>query len=151
MSTYNVATLLVYKLLNSVYKAVTEELGEEAWDVLWKSGRYLFNEIREEVGISEDTDLKEAITKLCDYLRRAGLVEKIEFKYDESTGVLETTVTFPFPISSYRRELAGPIYLFTSLLSSMLDYLGYEMEREGEHYIHEGNKLSERWRVTKKE
>jgi len=151
MSDYNVATKLVYTLLNSVYKAVAEELGEESWDVLWKSGELLFNEVREEIGVDPDDDIPTAISKLCEYLKKAGLVETIEFKYDESTGILETTVTFPFKISSYRRELAGPIYLFTSLLSSLLHHLGYEMEREGEHYIHEGNKLSERWRVRKLE
>ncbi len=151
MSDYNVATILVYKLLNSVYKAVTEELGEEAWDVLWKSGKYLFNEVREEIGIEKGLDVEEAIRRLCQYLRRIGMVEEVRFEFNREEGVLETTVIFPFSIAKYKREAAGPIYLFTSLLSSVLEYLGYEMEREGEHYILEGNKLRERWRITKAE
>lgn len=150
MSLKGVELPVVFRFINAIYRALAEEFGEASWDVLWRSGEILFHELKEEIGIKPDMEINHAIQKLCDYLRNLRLVEKIEFNYMPDKMMVETKVKFPFNIDIYKRESAGPIYIFTSMLVSMLNYLGYTVEREGEHYILDKDKLVERWRLIKR-
>jgi len=150
MSLKGVELPVVFKFINAIYKALSEQFGEDSWGILWRSGEILFKEIKDDIGISKDMEINQAIQRLCDYMRRLRLVERIEFKFDKDTMIVETIVIFPFNIDVYKREAAGPIYIFSSLLASMLYYLGYNIEREGEHYIMDRNKLVERWRLVKR-
>ncbi len=149
MSIKRVELYVVFKFINAIYRALIEEVGEDSWDILWRSGELLFEELREEVGIEKGMEINKAVQLLGDYLRRLGMIERMEFKFDDENMIVETVVKFPFEIESFKREAAGPIYIFASMLVSMLNYLGFSVERYGEHYILEKDKLVERWKLRK--
>jgi len=149
MSLNGVELPLVFKFINAIYRALIERFGEDSWEVLWRSGEILFKELKDDIGVTEDMEINHAVQRLCDYMRRIRLVDKIEYIFNEDNSTIETVVHFPFDINMYKREMAGPIYIFSSLLTSVLQYIGYRLERGGEHYILDKNKLVEKWRITK--
>lgn len=149
MSLKGVELPLVFKFINAIYRALIERFGEDSWEILWRSGEILFKELKDDIGVTEDMEINHAVQRLCDYIRRVRLVDRIEYIFNEDKSTIETVVHFPFSIDMYKREMAGPIYIFSSLLASVLNYIGYRVERSGEHYIMDRNKLVEKWKVTK--
>jgi hypothetical protein len=141
---------LIYKFIGAIYKAIYKEIGDDAWDILWKSGEILFDSIKDEIGIRKDMGVHEALNKLSQFLREIHIVDDITYIINSKDNVIEYEITFRIPLRYERREEAGPIYIFSSLFVALMKYLGYEVSKEAEPRISEYNRLVERWKFAKK-
>ena len=140
---------LIYEFIGAIYKAVYKEIGDDAWEILWKSGEILFDSVKDELGIRKDMNLHDALNRLSQFLRDIHIVDDISYTIDPEESVIEYEITFRIPLRYERREEAGPIYIFSSLFVALMKYLGYEVSKDTEPRIVEYNKLVERWKFAK--
>jgi len=141
---------LTYRFINAIYRAVYKEIGDDAWEILWKSGEILFDSLKDDLSIGKDMDLHDALNKLSQFLRDIHIVDDVNYIINTDENIIEYELTFRIPLKYERREEAGPIYIFSSLFVALMKYLGYEVSKEAEPRITEYNKLIERWKFRKK-
>lgn len=145
-----VKVYLIYKFISAIYKAVYKEIGDDAWEILWRSGEILFDSLKAELGITPDMDINTALNRLSSFLRDIHMVDEINYMIDPKDNVIEYEIKFRIPLKYERREEAGPIYIFSSLFVALMNYLGYEVTKDAEPRVTEYNKLVERWKYKKK-
>jgi len=140
----------LYKIISAIYQAIYREIGDDAWEILWKSGEILFDCIKDEVPVSKDMKLEDAISNLSRYIRATHIVRDINYIIDRERRAIEYQISFLIPLRYERREEAGPIYIFSSLFVALMNYLGYTVCKDREPRITEDNTLIERWRFKLK-
>ena len=65
--------------LYAIYKALDQLIGERAWDVVWRSGEVLFDDLEKGLDITEMEPLA-VMKKIGAWFERSGYVDKIEFR-----------------------------------------------------------------------
>lgn len=63
----------------AIYKAVSELFGEKGWQVIWRSGEIVFDELEKKLSFPKKEPLS-VMKVLADYLADVGYVSKIEFR-----------------------------------------------------------------------
>jgi len=131
----------------SVYKAISELIGEDAWKVVWRSGEILLNEIWEELGL-EKVDVFEALRRLADYLKEAGYISEIRIKREGD--VISYEMTEPVVARGAKRlieEGLVPPHISTSLMFALLKRKGNVAEMIGEPEFLPDGRVVERWQL----
>jgi len=149
-SNEDVKVQTIYKFIGAIYRAIYKEIGDDAWEILWRSGEILFDSIKNDVSISKENDLQTALNKLSKFLRDTHIVSEINYMVDKDNGVIEYQINFAVPLKYERREEAGPVYIFSSLFVALMKYLGYDVSKDAEPRFTSDNTLIERWRYKKK-
>ncbi|MBI2847146.1 MAG: hypothetical protein HYX82_04610 [Chloroflexi bacterium] len=62
-----------------IYKTITELFGERGWQVIWRSGEVVFDELEKQLEFPKKDPLS-VMKVLADYLSKAGYIPKIEFR-----------------------------------------------------------------------
>ncbi|MBI2846783.1 MAG: hypothetical protein HYX82_02770 [Chloroflexi bacterium] len=63
----------------AIYKAISELFGEKGWQVIWRSGEIVFDDLEKKLKFP-DKDPLSVMKVLADYLADVGYVSKIEFR-----------------------------------------------------------------------
>ncbi len=135
--------------LYGIYKAVNEKLGEETWDVVWRSGEVVLDEIWEEINPENSDDVFLVLKNLGDYLAKVGYVDYIRVDRESETRV-KYTMGKPVILPGAERlikEGMVPPHISTALMFAALKRLGFKAEMVGEPEFLENDVAVEIWEI----
>ncbi len=136
--------------LFAIYKAIFELIGEKAWDVVWRSGEILVNELWEKLEL-EETDVFEGLRKLSSFLSTSGYVKEIRVEKKERD-IVEYVMHKPVIAEGARRlieEGMVPPHISTSLMFALLKRKGYRAEMIGEPEFLKDGRVVEKWKLIR--
>lgn len=137
--------------LYAIYKAISEQVGREAWKIVWRSGEIMFDELNSTLDLKGEKDVFSALRRIADYLERAGYIEKINF-HKIAEDLIEYEMFNPSigpGASRLIKEGAVPPHLSTSLLFAALKHYGLRAEMvEEEPSFLPDKRVIERWKLT---
>ncbi len=139
----------------AIYRAIWENWGDAAWNVVWRAGEVLFDEIREELNL-DATALEgspvAAMRELARYLVAVGYFSDMKVR-EIAEDELEYEMVAPAILPGAERiiaEGAVPAHISTAVMFAGLKKLfGLKAEMIGEpEFTHDGRAI-ERWKLTK--
>jgi hypothetical protein len=134
-----------------VFKALSELYGQGAWDVVWRAGEVLFNEVARHEVIPA-TEPLGAMRALAAYLKRVGYIEQM--KIDQpAPDELEYRMLRPIIAPGAFRlinEGGVPAHISTALMFAALKKLfGLRAELIGGPISQPDGWVMERWRLRR--
>ena len=133
----------------SIYKAVNELLKERTWDVVWRAGEILLENILDDLSLEETSDPYTALNKLADWLRKVGYIKDIEVRRIGEDSI-EYVMSNPI-ITPGAKKLIGeglvPPHISTALMFALLKKYGYKAEMIGDPIFLDDGRVVERWRL----
>ena len=137
-------------LIYSIYKAIYKKLGDEAWDIVWESGRIFYDVLKEELKLKDEDSPQVIISKISDFFKKMGYLKDVDVvKMDEE--VIEFTIYSPITWNGnvkLRWEGMVPGQVLIPVLVAALESKGYKVTRLKEREY--GDKLLvERWKIVK--
>ncbi len=135
--------------LYCVYKAVTELFGnEQAWQLVWRSGKVMFEEICREKNL-RITDPIEIMEKITEYLEEAGYSEKLAVRRTGEDSIEYEMLRPAIGPGAQRliKEGAVPAHISTSVLFAALNKFGLKAEIIGEPSFRPDGTAVEKWRL----
>jgi hypothetical protein len=138
----------------AIYRAVWERWGDEAWNVVWRSGEVLFDEIEPTLGLTPDDTPFSAMRRLADYLRQAGYVDDIAIR-QTGEDELEYEMLNPVILPGAKRliaEGAVPAHISTTLMFALLrKRFSLKAEMIGEPRLLPDGRGIEIWKLSRLE
>ncbi len=135
----------------SIYKAVNEVLGDETWNIVWRAGEILLNDISKEIGIDAVDDPFKALESLAKWLKKVGYISDIEVrKTGEDT--VEYIMADPVITPGAKRlieEGMVPPHISTALMFATLKRFGLKAEMIGDPIFLDDGRVIEKWRLVK--
>ncbi len=135
--------------LYGIYKAVNEQLGEKTWEIVWRSGKIVLDEIWSEINPQDTDDVFLVLKNLGNYLSKVGYVDYIEVEKETETRVKYTMgkpVILPGAEKLIREGMVPP-HISTALMFAALNKLGYKAEMVGEPEFLENDVAIEVWEI----
>lgn len=136
----------------AIYRAIWERWGDEAWQVVWRSGEVLFNEIEPTLGLAPDDTPFSAMRRLADYLRDVGYVDDIAVR-QISEDELEYEMLSPAILRGAKRLLAEgavPAHISTTLMFALLrKRFGLKAGMIGQPKLLPDGRAIERWKLSR--
>ncbi|HIQ13220.1 MAG TPA: hypothetical protein EYH44_02390 [Thermoprotei archaeon] len=133
----------------SIYKAVNELLKERTWDVVWRAGEILLENILDDLSLEETSDPYTALNRLADWLRKVGYIKDIEVRRIGEDSI-EYVMSNPI-ITPGAKKLIGeglvPPHISTALMFALLKKYGYKAEMIGDPIFLDDGRVVERWRL----
>ncbi len=139
--------------LYGIYKAIHEKIGPDTWDVVWRSGEIVLDEIWSEINPENSSDVFLVLKNLADYLVRVGYVDFINVEKVSGNRV-KYTMGKPVILQGAKRlieEGMVPPHISTSLMFAALKKLGYRAEMVGEPEFLENDVAVEIWEIKQLE
>jgi hypothetical protein len=138
--------------LYAVYHIIYDYIREEAWNVVWKAGEIVLNEISGELGLDEVGDPFTALKKLASWLKKVGYIEDIDVKKigDDSVEYKMLRPIIERCAKRLIKEGRVPPHISTALMFALLDKYGYKAEMMGDPVFQDDGYVVERWRLSKK-
>ena len=134
----------------SIYKAVNELLKERTWDVVWRAGEILLENILDDLSLEETSDPYTALNRLADWLRKVGYIKDIEVRRIGEDSI-EYVMSNPI-ITPGAKKLIGeglvPPHISTALMFALLKKYGYKAEMIGDPIFLDDGRVVERWRLV---
>jgi len=138
------------KEIYAIYKAVWEKWGDTAWEIVWRSGQIIFDDIEGELKL-EGTTWIEGMQRLADYLARVGYVKFISVK-QTAEDKMEYTMNDPAILPGAKRLMAiraVPAHISTTLMFAMLGKCyGLKAEMIGDPDLRDDGYAVEQWQVV---
>jgi hypothetical protein len=138
------------KELYAIYLAAWERWGDEAWEIVWRSGQIVFQEIEDELDL-EGTTWIEGMQRLADYLARVGYVRDISVEQVREDR-MEYTMLDPAILPGAKRLVAMnavPGHVSTTLMFALLARrYGLRAEMLGDPDLRDDGSAVEQWRVV---
>lgn len=134
----------------AIYRAIWENWGDEAWNVVWRAGEVLFDEIH--VGLELDTSSPlNAMQGLAEYLIEVGYFADMKVR-QTAEDELEYEMVEPAILPGAERIIAEggvPAHISTAVMFAGLNKLfGLEAEMIGEPEFTEDGRAIERWKLS---
>ncbi len=133
----------------SIYKAVSEILGKDAWKIVWRSGEILLDELWGELELEKE-DVLLALRKIAAYLKRAGYISDIRIEVEKEGEILRYEMTEPVIARGAKKlieEGLVPPHISTSLMFALLKRKGFVAEMIGNPEFLEDGRVVERWHL----
>ena len=135
----------------AIYKAIWENWGDEAWNVVWRAGEVLFDEIHEGLELDTSSPL-EAMRGLAEYLVNVGYFEEMQVAQTDKDH-LEYVMVAPAILPGAKRiigEGGVPAHISTALMYAGLWKMFHtRAEVIGEPEFTDDGRAIERWRLYK--
>jgi hypothetical protein len=135
----------------AIYRAIWENWGDEAWQVVWRAGEVLFDEIHGSLNLSTASPL-EAMRGLAAYLVRVGYLADMKVR-QTAEDELEYEMVEPAILPGAERIIAEggvPAHISTALMFTGLKRLfGLKAEMIGEPEFTADGRAIERWKLYK--
>ncbi len=133
----------------SIYKAIYELIGEDAWKIVWRSGEILLDEIWEELEL-EGEEVFKSLEKLADYLKKVGYVSEIKVEPEKGEKELKYVMSEPVIAEGAKKLIKDgmvPPHISTSLMFALLKRKGLSAEMIGDPVFLPDGRVIERWRL----
>ncbi len=141
------ASLIIYAL----YKAIYQKIGDEAWDIVWHSGKILYDELKDKMGISNEDPPRVILDKIGNFFKNMGFIESMTIE-EICDDIIEVTIRKPITWNmNVKLRTSGmvPSLILTPVLHAALEEAGYKLTRIKEKEY--GDRLLiERWRIVEK-
>ena len=137
----------------AIYYAAYDLLGEKTWEIVWKAGEIVYNEIKDEIGASSAKDPFEALKKLAIWLKKVGYVEDINVR-KISEDEFEYTMLNPIITPGAKRLIKQgrvPAHISTALMFAALKQFGLKAKMIGNPKFQPDGRAIERWKLVKLE
>ena len=135
----------------AIYHAIYDYLKEDTWNIVWRVGEIVYNEIKEKIGTANETDPFIALKKLAKWLKDVGYIEELEVK-KISEDEIEYVMLNPIITPGAKRlinEGRVPAHISTSLMFALLKQFNMKAEMIGEPKFLSDGRVIERWKLIK--
>ncbi len=135
----------------AIYHAAYDLVGDNAWNIVWKSGEIVYDEIKEKIGASTAKGPFEALRKVADWLKKVGYIDKIEVR-EVATDELEYVMCDPIILAGAKRlikEGRVPAHISTALMFAVLKQYDMKAEMVGDPKFLSDGRAIEKWRLIK--
>ena len=136
--------------LYAIYKAMFELIGEKVWNIVWRSGEIIVNELWEKLKL-EEADVFESLRKLASFLSSSGYIKEIKVE-KKGENMVEYIMYEPVIAEGARRlikEGMVPPHVSTSLMFAILKRKGYRAEMVGEPEFLKDGRVVEKWKLIR--
>ncbi|MGC9149091.1 MAG: hypothetical protein ACP5GI_06605 [Sulfolobales archaeon] len=137
--------------LYAIYHVIYDYLKESTWDIVWRVGEVIINEIKDLIDLDKTMDPFEALKKLGEWLKEMGYFEDLEVRR-VSENEIEYVMLNPV-ISSGAKKLIDegrvPPHISTALMFAVLKRFNMTAEMIGEPIFLPDGRVVERWRLTR--
>jgi hypothetical protein len=134
----------------AIYRAIWENWGDAAWNVVWRAGEVLFDEIHAELELDTNSPLN-AMRGLAEYLVRVGYFAEMKVR-QTAEDELEYEMIEPAILPGAERIIAEggvPAHISTSLMFAGLKKLfNLKAEMMGDPEFTADGRAIERWKLT---
>ncbi len=135
----------------AIYRAIWENWGDDAWNVVWRAGEGLFDEIHEVLELDRTSPLS-AMQGLAKYLVGVGYFSDMKVR-QTTEDELEYEMVEPVILPGAERIIAEggvPAHISTAVMFAGLKKLfGLEAEMMGDPVFTEDGRAIERWKLSK--
>ncbi|MCS7385215.1 MAG: hypothetical protein NDF55_00550 [archaeon GB-1867-005] len=135
----------------AIYHAAYDLLGEKTWEIVWRAGEIVYNEIKDSIGASTAKDPFEALRKLASWLKKVGYVENIDVR-KVSENEVEYTMLNPIITPGAKRLVKQgrvPAHISTALMFAALKQFGLKAKMVGDPKFLPDGRAIERWKLIK--
>jgi hypothetical protein len=136
----------------AVYKAISELFGEKGWDVIWRSGEIMFDEIEKRLEFA-DTDPLSVLKVLARYFVDAGYVEQLDFHMAEENVMeyeLSGTLVRPAILKLKEENCVLPHWSTVVMFAALKKLCGVKAETDASQpEIRSATTTRERWVLSK--
>ncbi len=135
----------------AIYHAAYDLLGEKTWEIVWRAGEIVYNEIKDSIGASTAKDPFEALRKLASWLKKVGYVENIDVR-KVSENEVEYTMLNPIITPGAKRLVKQgrvPAHISTALMFAALKQFGLKAKMVGDPKFLLDGRAIERWKLIK--
>lgn len=135
----------------SIYKAVNELLKDRTWEVVWRAGEILLENILDDLSLEETSDPYTALNKLANWLREMGYIKDIEVRKvgEDSIEYIMSDPIITLGAKKLIEEGLVPPHISTALMFALLKKYGYKAEMVGDPVFLDDGRVVERWRLVK--
>jgi len=136
--------LVVY----SIYKSIFEMIGEQAWEIVWRSGEIALKQIEKKISVVQD-DLFKSLENLAGYLEEMGYVSSIKFKKlspKRFQYIMSKPVILPGAMSLIAEKMVPP-HISTSLMFALLKRFNKRAKMVGEPEFLDDGRVVETWEI----
>ena len=134
----------------SIYRAIWENWGDDAWKVVWRAGEVLFDEIQSDLELDASSPLS-AMRDLAEYLVDVGYFADLKVR-QTAEDELEYEMLEPAILPGAERIIAEggvPAHISTSVMFAGLRRLfGLKAEMIGDPIFTDDGRAIERWRLS---
>ncbi|MCS7365185.1 MAG: hypothetical protein NDF54_07105 [archaeon GB-1867-035] len=138
-------------IMYGVYYAAYDLLGERTWEIVWKAGEVVFNEVKDRLGITSETPPFEALRRMADWLKDMGYVEYIEvnrISEDEIEYVMKDPIITP-GAKKLIQQGRVPAHISTALMFAILKQYNMKAEMIGDPLFLPDGRAIEKWKLIK--
>lgn len=114
----------------AIYKAITELFGERGWEVIWRSGEIVFDELQKELNLTE-TEPLALMQRLADWLVETGYIHRIDVSQpsgDELVYEMEGAVLRPAVLKLREAKAVLPHWSTVVMAAALKKVCGIEVE-----------------------
>lgn len=134
----------------SLYKALYMKLGDDAWDIVWNSGKIFYEEYKDRISIKEDDTPENIIDKVGRFFTEVGYIDRLEVN-KVNQDLIEFTIYHPIPWNAnvkLRKEGMVPGQILIPVLVAALESRGYTVTMLKDREFGD-RRLTERWKISK--
>jgi len=135
----------------AIYRAIWENWGDDAWNVVWRAGEVLFDEVHKDLDLDTDSPLK-AMQGLAAYLVRVGYFDEMQVR-QTAEDELEYVMFAPAILPGAERIIAEggvPAHISTAVMFAGLRKLfGLQAKMMGDPVFTDDGRAIERWKLLK--
>lgn len=140
-------------VMYSVYRAANEIMGEKTWDLVWRAGEILYEELERSLGLGIAEDPVEALSRIAEWFIAMGYVDEAGVRR-VSEGEIEYVMGRPAIARGAEmlvREGMVPPHISTSVMFAALKKRGLRASIVGEPTFRPDGTVVERWRIGDRE
>lgn len=135
----------------AIYRAIWENWGDDAWNVVWRAGEILFDNVHQELELDTESPLN-AMQGLAAYLVRSGYFDEMQV-HQTAEDELEYVMFAPAILPGAERIIAEggvPAHISTAVMFAGLQKLfGLKAEMIGDPVFTDDGRAIERWKLLK--
>jgi len=123
---------LILEVTYALYKSITDLMGEKGWEVVWKTGEYIWQDLKKQYQIT-DTDPKAVFDKVGQWLKEVGYIREIEVEMpteNELTYIMDTSVVRPSVMRLKEEKAVLPHWSTAILVAALRDNCGLVAETD---------------------
>ncbi len=143
---------LVLEVTYALYSSITDLMGEKGWEVVWKTGEYIWQDLKKQYDIT-DTDPLVVFQKVGQWLKDVGYVREIEVDMpneDELTYIMDTSAVRSAVMRLKEKKAVLPHWSTAIITAALRDNCGLIADTDlAQPEIMSPTRTREYWKLRK--
>lgn len=143
---------LVNTVVFAIYKAITDQFGEPAWDVIYRSGEIMWQDLKKELNVTE-TEPLPVMQKLSQWLMDVGYLKEIGVSQpseDELVYEMDTSLCRPAVMRLREVNAVLPHWSTGIMVAALREQCGIEADVDvAKPEILSPTRTRERWKIKR--